>query len=40
MKKRTKITDAFQKFLDEPKYKLNKICLDKGIEFYNKSLKW
>ena len=38
-KKRTKITDAFQKVLNESKYKLNKICVDKDIEFHNKSLK-
>ena len=38
-KKRTKITDAFQKVFNESKYKLNKICVDKDIEFYNKSLK-
>ena len=34
-KKRIKITDAFQKVLDDSKRKQNKIWFDKGSEFYN-----
>ena len=33
------ITDAFQKILDESNRKTNKILVDKGREFYNKSTK-
>ena len=33
------ITNAFQKILDEPGHKPNKIWVDKGSEFYNKSFK-
>ena len=33
------ITDAFQKILDESNRKTNKILVDKGSEFYNKSTK-
>ena len=33
------ITDAFQKILDESNLKTNKILVDKGSEFYNKSTK-
>ena len=32
-------TNAFQKSLDEANCKLNKIWLDKGSEFYNRSIK-
>ena len=32
-------TNAFQKFLDEPNRKLNKIWVDKGSEFYNRPIK-
>ena len=35
-KKVITITDAFQKILDESKRKPNKICFDKGSEFYNR----
>ena len=38
-KKGTTITNAFQKFLDESNHKLNKIWVDKGSEFYNRSVK-
>ena len=38
-KKGTTITNAFQKILDEPNRKSNKICVDKGIEFYNRLMK-
>ena len=34
-----KITDAFQKMLLESGRKPNKLWIDKGSEFYNKSLK-
>ena len=34
------ISNAFQKNLDEFKGKPNKIWLDKGCEFYNRSVKW
>ena len=37
--KRQKVANAFQKFLDESGCKLNTIWVDKGSEFYNKSLK-
>ena len=33
------ITNAFQQFLNESKRKPNKIWVDKGSEFYNKSIK-
>ena len=33
------ITNAFHKILDEPKPKPNKIWVDKGSEFYNRSVK-
>ena len=33
------ITNAFQKILDESNHKPNKIWVDKGIEFYNRSMK-
>ena len=38
-KKGTTITNAFQKFLDESNHKPNKIWVDKGSEFYNRSVK-
>ena len=34
------ITNAFQKILDESNQKPNKIWVDKGSEFYNKSIKY
>ena len=37
--KGTTITNAFQKFLDESKRKPNKIWVNKGSEFYNRSMK-
>ena len=33
------ITIDFQKFLNESGYKPNKIWVDKGSEFYNRSIK-
>ena len=33
------ITNAFQKVLDESKCKSNKIWVDKGSKFYNRSMK-
>ena len=33
------ITNAFQKMLRESKRKPNKIWVDKGSEFYNRSVK-
>ena len=33
------ITNAFQKLLDESNCKPNKIWVDKGSEFYNRSMK-
>ena len=33
------ITNAIQKILDKSNRKANKIWVDKGIEFYNRSLK-
>ena len=33
------ITNAFQKILDESNHKPNKIWVDKGREFYNRSVK-
>ena len=38
-KKGMAITNAFQKFLDELNHKINKIWVDKGSEFYNRSIK-
>ena len=38
-KKRITITNAFQKMLDEPKRKPNKIWVDNDSEFYNRSMK-
>ena len=38
-KKGTTITNAFQKKLNESNHKPNKIWVDKGNEFYNKSIK-
>ena len=38
-KKTTTITNAFQKILDESNLKPNKIWVDKGSKFYNKSMK-
>ena len=38
-KKGITIVDAFQKILDDSDRKLNKIWVDKGIEFYNNSFK-
>ena len=38
-KKGITITDAFQKILDKPNHKLNKIWVDKSSEFYNTSLR-
>ena len=35
----TIITNAFQKILDESNRKPNKIWVDKGSEFYNRSMK-
>ena len=33
------ITNAFQKILDESNFKPNEIWVDKGSEFYNRSMK-
>ena len=38
-KKGTTITNAFQKFLNESNRKSNKIWVDKGSEFYNRSME-
>ena len=38
-KKGSKITNAFQKILDESKHKSNNIWVNKGSKFYNKSMK-
>ena len=38
-KKCITITDTFQKILDESNLKPNKICPDKGSEFYKRSIK-
>ena len=38
-KKGIRITNAFKKILDECNRKTNKIWVDKGIEFYNRSMK-
>ena len=39
VKKGITITNAFQKVLDESNRKANKICVDKGSEFYNRLMK-
>ena len=39
LKRRTTITNAFQKNLDESNRKPHKIWVDKGNEFYNRSMK-
>ena len=39
IKKGITITNVFQKILDESNRKPNKICVDKGSEFYNRSVK-
>ena len=38
-KKAITITNVFQKMLDKPCRKPNKIWVDKGSEFYNRSIK-
>ena len=38
-KRGTTITNAFQKILNESNLKLNTIRVDKGSEFYNRSMK-
>ena len=38
-KKGIGIVNAFQKYLDDLKRKPNKIWVDKGSEFYNRSVK-
>ena len=38
-KKGITITNVFQKVLDESNGKPNKICFDKGSEFYSRSMK-
>ena len=38
-KKGITVTNAFQKIFDESNRKPNKICADKGSEFYNRSMK-
>ena len=38
-KKGVSIFNAFQKILDDLKRKQNKIWVDKGSEFYNRSMK-
>ena len=38
-KKGIRITNAFQKILDRPNRKANKIWVDKESEFYNRSMK-
>ena len=38
-RKGIKITNAFQKFLNGSNCKPNKIWVDKGSEFYNRSMK-
>ena len=39
-KKDITINNAFQKLLDESNRKPNKIWVDKGSEFYNRSMKY
>ena len=38
-KKGIRFTNAFKKFLNESSLKPNKVYLDKGSEFYNRSIK-
>ena len=38
-KNRISITNTFQKILDESNHKPNKIWIDKGSEFYNRTMK-
>ena len=38
-KKGITTTNTFSKILDESNGKLNKICVDKGSKFYNRSMK-
>ena len=38
-KKGVTFVNAFQKIFDNSKIKLNKIWVDKGCEFYNRSVK-
>ena len=38
-KKGTTVTNAFQKTFDESRHKPNEIWIDKGREFYNRSMK-
>ena len=38
-RKGTTVTNVFQKILDESNCKLNKIWVDKGSEFHNRSIK-
>ena len=37
--KKTTVPNVFPKLLDKSKCKQNKICVDKGSEFYNRSMK-
>ena len=37
--KKTTVPIVFPKLLDKSKRKQNKICVDKGSEFYNRSMK-
>ena len=39
VKKRITITNAFQKVLNESKWKPDKVRVDKGAEFSNRSMK-
>ena len=38
-KKEIKITNAFQKIFEESNHKANKIWIDKGSQFFNRSMK-
>ena len=38
-KKGVSVVNAFQKILDDFYRKPNKMCVDKGSEFYNRSMK-
>ena len=38
-RKEITINNAFQKLLSESNRKSNKICVDKGSQFYNRSMK-
>ena len=38
-KKEITIINAFQKILDESNHKPNKVCVNKGSEFYNRSIQ-